>query len=146
MQISDLQGQLADARSEENYSKCAMACRKLLYNALVFVFEKNGKAIPKSATMIELVDSEVLLEYFGEDNDDLIQALHYVRIVGMHAEHGDSISKKKAYIALENVAYLVSFIDNKEKGTAEPPKSKHMSERETRKQYIDVYLEEAGWN
>lgn len=61
--------------------------------------------------------------------------LHYVRILGMNAQHGKHIKKKEAKLAFNNIFYLIGLIKAKENGTeATYRKPPYMSEAETRRQ------------
>lgn len=65
----------------------------------------------------------------------------------MNAKHGLSVRKKEAKLALDNISYLVGLLSAKEGGTdASNHKPPYMSEAETRRLYIDLYVKEAGWD
>ena len=65
----------------------------------------------------------------------------------MNAKHGLSVRKKEAKLALDNISYLVGLLSAKEGGTdASYHKPPYMSEAETRRLYIDLYVKEAGWD
>ena len=130
---------------EKECISSAKLCRSLLLDCVDFIFEKASVQKPKNASLLELIDSPTVTTYINDP--EIIPTLHYVRILGMNAEHGRSVSKKEAGIAQKNITYLVGLIEAKENGTCtsykKPP---YMSEAETRKQYVDLYLKEAGWD
>lgn len=101
--------------------------------------------MPRKATLLELLDSPTVTGFVNDA--DIVQALHYVRILGMNAEHGRNVRKKESSLSLANMSYFVGLMEAKEQGTeANYQKPPYMSEAETRKLYIDLYLQEAGWD
>lgn len=65
----------------------------------------------------------------------------------MNAEHDQKIKKTADKLAYDNLAYFIGLIEAQEKGTrAQYQKPPYMSEANTRKLYIDLYLKEAGWD
>ncbi len=124
----------------------AIACRAALSELIAFIYDRLGIAMPQSATMLELIDGRVISDF--TDNAVLLESLHFIRKVGMNAEHGLKVTKKQAQIACDNLVFFAEFTVRK----FEKPDSvknivlpKYMSEAETRKIYIDNYLREAGW-
>lgn len=144
MTSAQLTDKLNKAANEKSMNECAMLCRSLLLDSIDFIYEKSGASKPKNASMLELIDSPVVTGYINDS--DAINSLHYVRILGMNAEHGANIRKKEAKLALDGIAFLASYINAKESGLhssyRQPP---YMSEAATRRLYIDLYLREAGW-
>lgn len=114
-------------------------------DAVDFIYGKVGAKKPPKASLLELIDSPVVTGYINDA--DTVNALHYVRILGMNAKHGRSVRKKEAKLAFDNMSYLIGLISSKENGTEsayrKPP---YMSEAATRRLYIDLYLKEAGWD
>lgn len=144
MTLEQLQAKLNEAVAAQNHNDCAILCRGVLASAVDYIYEKSDEPKPKQATLLELLDGIVMASYVEEA--DIIHTLHYVRILGMNAEHGIKIRKKEAKLALSNITYFIGYIAAKEDGTLhvyqKPP---YMSEAETRRLYIDIYLREAGW-
>ena len=144
MTLHQLQHNLQLAASEKIPEEQARLCRELLASAIDYIFEKAGEEKPSQATMLELLDSQTVRAYV--DDADVLNSLHYVRISGMNAAHGRHIRKKEAALSLSNISYLIGLIAAKESGTGDtyqrPP---YMSEAETRRLYVDLYLREAGW-
>lgn len=98
----------------------------------------------KKATLLELIDNSAIVDFI--DDADVVQAMHFVRILGMNAEHGTKIRKTEAQLAQDNITALAELIRHKEEHPGEAyRKPPYMSEANTRKLYIDLYLKEAGW-
>ena len=145
MTINQIQQNVNEAKSEESYSNSAKLCRDVLAMAVDYIYEKSGAQKPKNASLLELIDNSTVISYINDA--DIINSLHYIRILGMNAQHGRSIRKKEAKLSLDNISNLVEFLTAKENGTASvyhrPP---YMSEAATRRLYVDLYLKEAGWD
>ena len=121
------------------------AYRGVLTDAIDYIYESTNTHKPEKASLLELVDSDVLANYVQDS--DVIDSLHYVRILGMNAEHDQKIKKTADKLAYDNLAYFIGLIEAQEKGTrAQYQKPPYMSEANTRKLYIDLYLKEAGWD
>ena len=125
----------------------ARRCRDLLLNAIKSIFEKKSAEVPQKASLLELIDSPAVREYANNDAD-IINSLHYIRILGSSANQGRSIKKSEAELAAKNLEYFDSYCDWKDNRPADSeaaPAMPYMSEANTRKLYIDLYLKEAGW-
>lgn len=145
MTVGQLNFKLNEAANAQSYPECAKLCRSILVSATDYIYDKAGKKKPKNASLLELVDSTVMIAYINDA--DIVNSLHYVRILGMNAEHGRSVRKKEAKLALNNITFLVGLIAAKESGTSSTyQKPPYMSEAATRRLYIDLYLKEAGWD
>ena len=144
MTISQLNFKLNAATNEHSFSERAKLCRELLEMIIDYIYEKTETQKPKMASLLELIDSTTVTTFLNDA--DITNSLHYVRILGMNAKHGRSVRKKEAKLAFENIAYLVGLLAAKESGTdSSYHKPPYMSEAETRRLYIDLYLKEAGW-
>ncbi len=145
MTVEQLKSKLNKLTSAQTPSECASLCRDLLEIAVNYMYDKTESKKPKNASLLELIDSTVITSYINDA--DLVNALHYVRILGMNAKHGRSIRKKEAKLAQENITYLLGLLAARETGTEhiyhKPP---YMSEAATRRLYVDLYLKEAGWD
>lgn len=145
MTSEQLNRMLSEARDVESRAERAKLCRSLLASSVDYIYEKAGEPMPKKATLLELLDSPTVTGFVNDA--DTVQALHYVRILGMNAEHGRNVRKKESSLSLANMSYFVGLVEAKEQGTeASYQKPPYMSEAETRKLYIDLYLQEAGWD
>lgn len=145
MTSEQLNRMLSSARDVESRAERAKLCRSLLASSVDYIYEQAGEPMPKKATLLELLDSPTVTGFVNDA--DTVQALHYVRILGMNAEHGRNVRKKESSLSLANMSYFVGLVEAKEQGTeASYQKPPYMSEAETRKLYIDLYLQEAGWD
>lgn len=132
------------AANQTDLTECARQCRQVLISAIDYIFEVTHSDKPVSASLLELIEHPAVAGYI--DDADLLASMHYVRILGMNAEHKRNIRKKEAALALENITYIVGLLKAKESGTdAAYHKPPYMSEAATRRLYIDQYLREAGW-
>lgn len=145
MTISDLNFKLDGALEEQSHPESAKLCRALLEACVDYIFDKADVKKPKNASLLELIDSPTVMSYV--DDVEIISSLHYVRILGMNAQHGRSVRKKEAKLAQSNISYFVGLMEAKENGSSpEYKKPPYMSEANTRRLYIDLYLKEAGWD
>lgn len=144
MTLSELNFRLNEVTAEQSKPESARLCRALLESSVDYMFDKADEKKPQNASLLELIDSPTVRSYI--DDDEIISGLHYVRILGMNAQHGMSVRKKEAKLAQDNISYLVGLINAKENGVVSTyKKPPYMSEANTRKLYIDLYLKEAGW-
>lgn len=145
MTVEEMKTKLNEIASAQTYTEGALLCRELLENAISYIYTTTKSKKPKNASLLELIDNSVVTSYLNDT--DIVTSLHYVRILGMNAKHGQKIRKKEAKLALDNIIYLVGLLSAKEKGDEfsyhKPP---YMSEETTRKRYVDLYLKEAGWD
>lgn len=133
MTVGQMESKLAQAKNAQNSQDRALLCRLLLEDAIGFIYEKAGVEFPKKASLLELIDGLTVSSYINDS--DTISTLHYVRILGMNAQHGKHIKKKEAKLAFNNIFYLIGLIKAKENGTeATYRKPPYMSEAETRRQ------------
>ena len=145
MTVNELNFKLSEAVAEQSNPESAKLCRALLEACVDFIFEKAEAKKPKNASLLELIDNPTVMAYI--EDAEIISSLHYVRILGMNAQHGRSVRKKEAKLAQDNISYLVGLIKAKETGNASSyQKPPYMSEAATRRLYIDLYLKEAGWD
>lgn len=145
MTIDLLKQNLITAAEIKDAAERVKAYRGVLTDAIDYIYESTNTHKPEKASLLELVDSDVLANYVQDS--DVINSLHYVRILGMNAEHDQKIKKTADKLAYDNLAYFIGLIEAQEKGTrAQYQKPPYMSEANTRKHYIDLYLKEAGWD
>ncbi len=128
----------------------AQNCRNLLFNAVKSIFTKKGEEVPQKASLLELLDSPTVNEYLSNDTD-IVNSLHYIRILGSSAKQGLSVKKTESELAVKNLEYFNNYCEWKEQNISGSdvtsyPKMPYMSEANTRKLYIDLYLKEAGWD
>ena len=141
--LETLKFNLSSTRQEESTVERAKQCREILLEAVKEIYAQLEIDVPQRASLLELIDSSVMNSYLSDP--DIASALHFIRILGMNAEHGKKVKKKEAELAADNTEFFLNFIKAKQSGVAVTSKPVYMSEAETRKLYIDKYLEEAGW-
>lgn len=145
MNVSQLNFNMNKAMEEQSNVDSAKLCRKLLSECVDYIYEKAGTQKPTNASLLELIENPVVATYIADP--EIIQAMHYIRILGANAEHGRNVRKKDLKLAKSNISYLVGLLESKENGTiAGYKKPPYMSEAETRRLYVDLYLQEAGWD
>ena len=145
MTVEQLKSKLNKITSVQIPSECALLCRDLLEAAVSYIFDETENRKPKNASLLQLIDNAVITSYINDA--DIVNSLHYVRILGMNAKRGRSVRKKEARLAQENITYLIGLLAAKETGTEYAyHNSPYMSEAATRKLYVDLYLKEAGWD
>ena len=130
-------------------SDIARNCRDLLFDAIKVIFRKKREEVPQKASLLELIDNPVTREYVNNDSDT-INSLHYIRILGSSAKQDRHIKKSEAFLAAKNLEHFGEYCDWKDNCSANSevsdyPSMPYMSEANTRKLYIDLYLKEAGW-
>lgn len=137
------------AKDNKSNSDVVIVCRQVLEKAIDLVFDFYSVRKPLSASLLELINNDTIKQFFN--NDVLLDSLHFVRIVGNNALHERKIKRKQAEVACDNIKYLLKFLEDKlcnvdgDNATISAITPAHMSEAETRKVYIDTYLQEAGW-
>ena len=145
MSIIDLKNKLNNVDDEDSFITRAKICREILIDAIDYIYDTTGSKKPKNASLLELIDNPVVTGYINDA--DIIKSLHYIRIVGMNALHGRKIRKKEAILAFDNIKCFVGLLEAKENGTDKTyKKPPYMSEEATRRLYVDIYLQEAGWD
>jgi len=125
----------------------ALACRDALELIIKYIYAKENRTYPTGSTMLELLDGSVISEFV--ENSTILDSLHFIRKIGMNAKHNIHVKRTQASLAVQNLSFFVQFlvkkyIDPKSIRTLILPK--YMSEAATRKIYIDLYLNEAGWD
>lgn len=135
---------LSQINSAANTGDKARLSRALLIELVEGIYQHLKVKRPKKATLLELIDNSVVVDFINDA--DVIQAMHYVRILGMNAEHEVRIRKAEAQLAVENITTVSELIGWRELSPDIPyQKPSYMSEADTRRLYIDLYLKEAGW-
>ena len=142
--IDSLKTELMAVIDMKEPSEKVKVCRAVLSSAISFLYEKMGRKMNETASLLELVDSDVVAEFVKDA--DIVNSLHYVRILGMNAIHNKKIKRTEAALSFENITYFLAMLSALEKGEdVKHEKPPYMSEATTRKLYIDLYLREAGW-
>lgn len=145
MMFDQVAQQLTTLDTAATRGDLVVGCRALLKQLIEGIYQHRKVEMPKQATLLELMEQPVVSEFVNDA--DVVQAMHYVRILGMNAEHGAKIRKREAELAQENIAAAVELAQLRVKDpAAQYVKPPYMSEANTRKLYIDLYLREAGWD
>lgn len=128
-------------------SEIAVKCRTALFAVVNFIYNKQGVSVPEKATMLELLDGNIIAPFVN--NPVILESLHFIRKLGINAQHDVHIKKSQSKLAIDNLAFFVEFVFrkfNQPESISEIVVPKYMSEADTRKIYIDLYLGEAGWD
>lgn len=141
---------MLEVADNQSASDIVIVCRQVLEKCIDLIFEIKNVKKPVSASLLELINHEVVKDYL--DSDVLLDMLHFVRIVGANAYHDKYIKKTQAKVAYDNTMELLSFINKKQGIEEESQKdvnnevvTTNLSEFATREVYIDLFLNEAGW-
>ena len=124
----------------------AINCRAALWEIIKLIYKKRNVKMLETATLLELIDNKTVIDFVN--NSELIESVHFIRKLGMNAEHDKNIKKKYALLALSNLELFCRFVYVKFEKPAETTEfvmPAYMSEAETRRIYIDSYLSEVGW-
>lgn len=145
MMFDQVAQQLTTLDTAATRGDLVVGCRALLKQLIEGIYQHRQVEMPKQATLLEMMEQPLVSEFVNDA--DVVQAMHYVRILGMNAEHGAKIRKREAELAQENIAAAVELAQLRVKDpAAQYVKPPYMSEANTRKLYIDLYLREAGWD
>ena len=143
--IEKIKSEAKKALEYDTVAERVCGYRYVLTLIVDYIFEKKNVKKPEKASLLELIDGETVCDYINDA--DIIKSLHYIRILGINAEHNQKVKKSEEKLAQSNLTYVIGLIESQENGKRDlyqkPP---YMSEAATRKLYIDLYLREAGWD
>ena len=121
-------------------------CRDALIELLRTVYVSQNLEYSNAATLVEILNGPIIASFVSDES--MLKSLHFIRKMGVNAKHGIAIRKREATLAYSNLKdfaqYVFERISHPEKPIAKYDYG-HFSEAQTRKIYIDSYLEEAGW-
>lgn len=118
-----------------------------------------GETPATDATLLELLGGRGFRRVV--DDAEVMESLHFVRKLGINAKHGLRVKKAQERLARDFLLYFLDYLEAVPPSPAEadaggappsagtprpPPKPVSLTEAQTRKQYIDLYLQEAGWD
>lgn len=132
--------------SAPNYGDIALCSRNILEQILRFIYAKQGVVYPIKSSLLEIIDGTIVASVVS--HKEIIDSIHYVRKIGMNSIHGINIKKSQAITAKNNIEFFLNYIVKRYEDSENIDKiilPKYMSEAMTRKIYIDLYLNEAGW-
>jgi type I restriction enzyme R subunit len=121
--------------------------REALHEIIRYIYAKEEQSFPPEATLLELIDGPVVSEFVN--NPVVLETLHYIRKLGMNAVHGLPIKRTQGEISLKDLVFFAQFLIAKYETpnkVSELVLPQFMSEMQTRSTYIDLYLNEAGWD
>ena len=143
MTIKDLIRKIAEAVGKKDPAATAIACRGAVRDCVGEIYKRKGAEMPPKASLLELLAGTLVREFVADD--DRLRDLEFVRILGMNAEHNRKVKRTHAQLAAEACTSFLEAVDAKLDGRAAAQRPRSITEAETRRAYIDVYLEEAGW-
>lgn len=110
-EYKDVLEYLRDAENEANPCEKAVKCRVALMQIVEFIYEKETAKIPEKATMLELLDGRVVAPFVN--NTVILDSLHYIRKLGINAEHSLHIKKLRQNLLLITLCFLLNlFTEN----------------------------------
>lgn len=146
-EYADIQSICIEAEKADKPSDIALKCREALECVVKFIYKKEKARIPEKATMLELISGTEISSFV--DNEIILESLHFIRKLGMNAQHDVKIKATHARLSLENLEFFVRFVFEKYESPEKVKKlvlPRYLSEADTRRIYIDEYLREAGWD
>lgn len=120
----------------------AKASRLVLREILTTILPKSIKH-KKDMSLLEIIDCPDVKLFINDDQ--IISSLHFIRIVGISAEHGTKVRDKDTEVLVANLENFINFLISKQESDTSYRKPGTFTEAETRAAYIDLYLREAGW-
>ena len=134
---------MSEARTID-YVNRAIAAKKAAVELLRGIYRQKGVEAPVEATMLEMLSNAIVTNAIV--SGDMLHALHYIRILGTNAEHGQKIKKSEAEAAESNLNVFREFLETQRSGVGGWRAPGRLTEAKTRRLYIDAYLNEAGWD
>ena len=144
MTIKDIKQKIAEVAGKKDPAATAVACRGAVRDCVGAIYQSKGVEIPPKASLLELLSDAPVREFIADD--DRLRDLEFVRVLGMNAEHNRKVKRTHAQFAADACTSFLEAVEAKLEGRTMPPRSYDINEAETRRAYIDVYLEEAGWD
>ena len=137
-------GKLDLIRALPTKEEKAKASRRVLREVLEQIFPEKSAKKKKNYSLLELIDCSPIKNYINDDQ--ITESLHFIRIIGIRAEHNEPIREKDAKISVDNLEHFIKFLDDKASAKETTKSPELFTEAETRAAYIDMYLREAGWD
>lgn len=144
MTIKDLIRKIAEVAGKKDPAATAVACRGAIRDGVGAIYKSKGTELPPKASLLELLADTSVREFIADD--DCLRDLEFVRVLGMNAEHRRKVKRAHAQLAAETCTSFLEAVDAKLEGRVAPGRPCGITEAETRRAYIDVFLEEAGWD
>ena len=134
------------AEVAESFQDKAELCREALVELIKAVYSSRKVDFSTSATLVEIINGSVISSFVSEES--MQKALHFIRKMGNNAKHGIAVKKREADLAYSNLKEFAQYTFDRIQNPDKPVKKYDygkFTEAQTRKVYIDAYLEEAGW-
>ena len=145
--MNDFEKMLAQLKAcdvKSNAANAALLARGVVLQAMGALYRACGEEYPSEASFLEVMGGRCVRALVRERG--LSAAFEFVRVLGSHAMHDKRVTKNAATAALGYATAIVSAMRDKvAPGSAAHLPGTGMSEAETRKEYIDLFLSEAGW-
>ena len=134
------------AEATTSHDLKAVLCRDALVELIKVVYTTQKIEFSTSATLVEIINGPVISAFVPDET--MRMSLHFVRKMGNNVKHNIPVKKREADLAYSNLKdfaeYVYNLIQNPDKPAIQYDYG-HFNEAQTRKVYIDAYLEEAGW-
>ena len=136
---------LDSAVSSKDSVKIAVASRDAVRATIKFLFGKKNAEFDEKETLLGHIHSRIVEEFVSVP--EKIAALDFVRMLGSNADHGIHVKRTQSAKAVQTARDFAALVGAAfEPGSVTAPETTpELTEAETRKLYIDTYLEEAGW-
>lgn len=143
--FEDIIAQLELCAPERDARNAALTARNVVLQAMAALYRHADEAMPSGESFLEMMGGRCVRNLIREKN--LTAAFEYVRVLGSHAAHDKRVTKNAAVVAVSYAAEIVEAVYGAVTNTSvfEYAKPRPLSEAETRKAYIDLFLSEAGW-
>lgn len=124
----------------------AACCRDALSELLKVIYISKKAEYPSAATMVEIINGPVITAFVSDES--LLKAIHFIRKLGNNVQHDIPVKKREVDLSYSNLKDFTFFVFDRIQNPDKPVKKYSFgkfNEAQTRKVYIDLYLEEAGW-
>ncbi len=144
MNNSLIEQSILASQSATEPSASVVALWPVVEHCVQAVFQATGRAFPADCSPLELVSNSVLREFL--EDAELMEELNFVRLLHSNALHERHIKSTHAKRAQEIAQRLWDAVRLRLEHPEAVRPSRPLTEYETRKLYIDYYLEEVGWD
>lgn len=131
------------AESNDAANEKALEAMSAVMSAMEALIGKDN--LPEEDSFLARMSTDEVRQLFAV-NGELERAANYVRILGGNARHGKRIKRTQANVAIDHAREFVWAAKARmDPSSARGTFKRGISEAETRRQYVDVLLEEANW-
>ncbi len=142
--VEELIARLTACGNERDVFTVASTAYAVVMEAMALLYRAANEELPEGDSFLERMGGRAVGNLVRENN--LASAFDYVRVLGSHALHEKHITKNAARAAVEKASAILAAVQTKlNPGASEFAYVHTLTEAETRKEYIDLYLREAGW-